>query len=184
MRCLTTIEISDWLSRMEVPEDPYWGEPNSMHYLQFYAPPEHRRVEAFSRMFYQQIIPNSELLIHITDWVFYTPSEMLVIDAVRGSHNESRRLIDAPGHLVDQSESDLGIALFSLSASYAWKSYLYSPHLRTTLYNWDGEIFDFWTNGNQEYLAMKSLLSQFSFTETTVAEAADCKTPEAPHPPH
>jgi hypothetical protein len=56
--------------------------------------------------------------------------------------------------------------------------------LRTTLYNWDGEIFDFWTNGNQEYLAMKSLLSQFSFTETTEAEAADGKTPEAPHPPH
>ena len=155
---------------MKVPEDPYRSRGGSGHYLQFCAPPEHRRTEAFIRMFCHEIVPDSQLLIHITDWVFYTPSEMLVMDALRGSHNEGRRLIDAPGHLVDRSESDLGIAIFSLSTSFAWKSYLYSPHLRTTLYNWDGEVFDFWTSGIQEYRTMQSLLSRFAFTKTTEAE--------------
>jgi hypothetical protein len=136
-------------------------------------------------MFCQQILPNAGFLIHITDWAFYTPSEMLVIDAIRRCHSESRHLIDASGHLVEPSESDLGIALFCVTAAFAWKSYLYSPQLRTTLYNWDGEIFDFWTNGTQEYRTMKSLVSRFALAETTEAEqAANGKTPEVPHPPH
>ncbi len=172
MHCLLKSETFDWLLKKGVPEDPYHGDTSPRYYLQFHAPAEYRRLDAFSRQYFCKIIPDAESLVHITDWVFYTESEMIAIDAIRKVHQETRRLIDAPGHCIAAEESELGISLFSLSASFAWKSYLYCPHQRSTLYNWDGEIFDFWTDGEAEFEEMKSMLLEFKLLETTGAQDA------------
>jgi hypothetical protein len=103
----------------------------------------------------------------MTDWGLFQPSEMISILGIRLAQGDARKLIEAPGHCLGSDESEPGIALFSLSASYAWSSYLYSPIHRSTLYNWEGEIFDYWTDSIEALEEMKLLLTQFDLEETT-----------------
>ena len=180
MRCLTDKEVSEWLAEHSIPEDPYRGESAPVHYLQFYPPSAYRRLDAFVRNFHLLIIPDSEAMVHMTDWGLYQPSEMIAIMGIRSSSEENRLLIHAPGHLLNSEEAETGISLFSLSASFAWSSYLYCPKQRSTLYNWEGDIFDFWTDCATMMDQMKLLLKQFELAETTQGElGADGKASPA-----
>ena len=91
---------------------------------------------------------------------------MLAIQEIRALHGERRNLIECPGHLLDAGKAETGIALVSLSASFSWSCYLYSPLANSTLYNWEGEIFDFWTDGDAAFAAMKEILMELSLEET------------------
>ncbi|MFT5467320.1 MAG: hypothetical protein ACI8UO_002424 [Verrucomicrobiales bacterium] len=170
MRCVTDIEVSEWLCERSVPEDPYRGDTTPDHYVQFYTPSAHRRLDAFVRHYYERIIPDSETMVHMTDWGLYLPSEMIAIVGVRSSIDEKRRLIDAPGHWMTSAENETGISLLSLSASFAWSSYLYCPTQRSTLYNWEGEIFDFWTDSVAAVDELKLIMKQFGLAETAKGE--------------
>jgi hypothetical protein len=170
MRCLTDKEVSEWLLEHSVPEDPYRGESSPAYYVQFYAPSAHRHLDAFVRNYHSLIIPDSESMIHMTDWGLYQPSQMIAIMGIRSSSDENRRLIHAPGHLLAPEEAETGVALFSLSASFAWSSYLYCPKQRSTLYNWEGDIFDFWTDCDATMEEMRLLLARSELAETTQGE--------------
>lgn len=159
-------QISQWLSERSVPEDPYRSGTSAQHYIQFHVPSRHRRLEDFLRNYYERIIPDSDSLIHVTDWGLYQPSEMIAIAGIRSSMNEQRPLIEAPGHCLTPEESEMGVALFRLTTSFAWSSYLYCPTDRSSLYNWEGEIFDFWTDSIAALEELKLLLKQFELEET------------------
>lgn len=167
MQCATESEIDNWLNERAIPKDPYYGEAAPEFYLQFHAPPKYRWLDAFTRHYYERIIPESESLIHITDCALYQPSEMIAITGIRRSRGEDRLLIEVPGHSLILEEVELGISLFSLAASFAWSSYLYSPANRSTLHNWEGEIFDFWTDSKQCLAEMGVILREFDLEETT-----------------
>ncbi len=166
MKCVTNSEIDDWLSQRSIHKDPYHGESSPAFYLQFYAPRNHRTIDAFTRHYYERIIPDSDALVHMTDWGLYQQSEMNQILGIRSSRDKNRLLIDAPGHIVSSAEREIGISLFSLTASFAWSSYLYSAQNHSTLFNWEGEIFDFWTDSERVVTAMKLMLHQFDLVET------------------
>lgn len=125
-------------------------------------------LDAFTRHYYEQIIPASHTTVRMTDWSQYQPSEMIAILGIRSNANELRKLIEAPGHHLTPEESETGISLFSLSASFGWSSYLYSPTHRSTLYNWEGSIFDFWTDSRAAIENLKSLLKQFGLDQTPI----------------
>lgn len=173
MRCLTTHEVSEWLRERAIPQDPYHQGKAPTYYLQFHAPVRHRQSDAFVRHYFERIIRESESLIHMTDWGLYQPSEMIAITGIRHSFGEKRILIHAPGYTLDPGEAEVGICLFSLSVSFGWSSYLYSLNKRSTLYNWEGDIFDFWTDNHSALAEMKTLLKQFNLTETIKTEQAD-----------
>ena len=166
MRCVTDNEITDWLRERSIPKDPHRGDMTQRYCLQFYAPSTYRQLDALARHFYERIIPDSDSLIHMTDWSLYQPSEMIAIAGVRFSHGEDRVLIDSPGHIITPSEKEIGICLFALSASFAWSSYIYSPHHRSTLYNWEGAFFDYWTDSAEVVSEVKLILEQFDLSET------------------
>ncbi len=170
MKCVTDSEIDDWLRQRSIHKDPYHGESSPAFYLQFYAPTNHRRVDAFTRHYYERIIPDSDSLIHMTDWGLYQQSEMIAIAGIRSSRQEDRMLIDAPGHILTSAQNEIGISLFSLSASFAWSSYLYSAQGHSILFNWEGEVFDFWTDNEQVMSEMELILKQFDLTETNKGE--------------
>ena len=86
-------------------------------------------------------------------------------------------LIDSPGHIITPSEREIGISLFALSASFAWSSYIYSPHHRSTLYNWEGEVFDYWTDSAEVVSEVKLILEQFDLSETNQGEQATAAKP-------
>jgi hypothetical protein len=166
MKCITESQIDDWLHQRSIRKDPYYGDASPAFYLQFYAPANHRRIDAFVRHYYDRIVPEVDSLIHMTDWELYHESEMIAIVGIRSSRGEDRMLIDVPGHILPSREKEIGVSLFSLSASFAWSSYLYSPRGHSTLFNWEGEIFDFWTDSEQAVSEMRLMLTQFDLTET------------------
>ena len=88
------------------------------------------------------------------------------IAEIRESRSERRSLIEAPGHELTPEEIELGVSLFSLSASFDWTAYLYSPLNRSTLYNWEGELFDFWTDSEGSFAEMDRILKQFELEKT------------------
>lgn len=167
MRCVTNSQLDEWLSEQSIPKDPYHGDSAPGFYLQFYAPLYHRRIDAFIRNYYDRIVAESDSLIHMTDWGLYQQSEMIAIAGIRSNHGETRRLIDTPGHILTPIQQETGISLFGLAVSFAWSAHLYSPKNRSTLFNWKGEIFDFWTDSAQAMTEMKLMLDQFDLNETS-----------------
>ena len=102
---------------------------------------------------------------------------MIAIDDIRSSREEDRMLIDAPGHILTSGQKEIGISLFSLSVSFAWSSYLYSAQKHSTLFNWEGDVFDFWTDSEQALEEMRLMLNQFDLTETNKGEQVGADQP-------
>ena len=146
MRCVTDDEVSIWLGERAIPEAPYSGQHAPKFYCQFYPPSEHSHIDAFIRIYYARIISAQESLVHITDWALYQDSEMMAIAGIRVLNDESRCLIDASGHRLSAEESEKGVSLLGLTTAFGWTSYLYSSLNNSILYNWEGDIFDFWTD--------------------------------------
>ena len=175
MKCITESQINEWLGQRSIHKDSYHGDASPSFYLQFYAPTNHRRIVAFVRYYYDRIVPEVDSLIHLTDWGLYQQSEMIAIAGIRSSRGEDRLVIDAPGHIFSSAEKEIGISLFSLSASFDWSSYLYSPRNHSTLFNWEGEIFDFWSDSELAVSEMRLMLNQFDLTESNKGgQAARC----------
>ena len=164
MNCLTQPEITQWLSDQSVTPAPYGNAESPTHYLQFNAPSRPLANASFIRQFLK--LTNDEILVHVTDWPTYEPSEMAVVDALRHEWNESRNLIDAAGHLIPATETELAIALFGHTGNFEWNAYLYLPNDLATLYNWEGERYDFWSNDEATYHALTKLASSFGLAPT------------------
>ena len=177
MRCVVDNEITEWLGERSIPIDPYHRGSSHRHYLQFYSPSDHPKTDAFVRHYYERIIPDSETLVHVTDWAQYQESEMIAVLGIRSSRSEASMLIDAPGHILPSSEKEIGIALFGLSTSFEWSSYLYSASSDTTLFNWEGDLFDFWTDSEQGFVEMKLMLKQFDLAQTSDGEQVGVGNP-------
>ncbi|MCW1916587.1 hypothetical protein OJ996_23570 [Luteolibacter sp. GHJ8] len=167
MKCLTDSEVSVWLQPRGIAEDPYARGVAPEHYLQFLVPLKYSRIESFIGCYCRQLIPESELLIQVTDWAHYTPEQMLIVDGIRALHREQRCLIDAPGHWIAPDEMPVALALFTHCTAAAWSAYLYSPQDRTTLHIWEGELFDFWSDSAEKHAAMRALLREFKLEETS-----------------
>jgi hypothetical protein len=145
MRCLTGPEQEQWLSKNELLGKPYGTDKAPANYIQFRAPIRLPQIQAFTHNLVDLFWPEREALVAVEDWGLYEPYEMLIVDALRGSHGEKRPLIEASGHCFDFTEKNELIALFSLTTAFNWTAYLYFPASKVTLLNWEGALFDFWS---------------------------------------
>ncbi len=105
---------------------------------------------------------DSEVLIVADDWGLYREEEMEHVLEIRKEVGETRWVIDAPGHEVKRIDADFRskLILFFLSADSGWSAYIYAFPSRTTLFLWEGDIIDLWTQ-------KRGLLKRFeSFLET------------------
>ena len=159
MKCLTQQEIGKWLAERQVTPSPYGRVKSPAHYRQFRVPQRPLVNFAFIRQFLK--LTDCEVLVHLTDWPTYEPAEMAVVTAIRHEWNESRNLIDASGHLFQSSQSELAIALFGLSGNFEWNAYLYLPNNLATLHNWEGELYDFWSDDVTIDLGVEKLIGRF-----------------------
>lgn len=160
MRCLTPTETSRWLAERGLIGEPYYDKsPDSpTFYLQFHTPKTEDGIESLVRSYFGIIIPDQETLIEMNDWASYLPEQMEVVTAIRSQHGEDRWLIHAPGHLISAEDVEWGIRLFSTSVAFGWSSHVYAPVAGTTLFNWEGDLFDFFTESEELWLGMKDLV--------------------------
>lgn len=165
MQCITDKEVEEWLRARDLPKDTFFDGASARFHLRFYTPVGHRRVDAFVRHYLEQVVPPSELLIHVTDWSLYEQSEMIAISGIRSNAGEIRGLVEAPGHVLNSAEKELCVAIFSLAVSFSWSSNLYSGESRSILFNWEGDVFDFWSDSEASVRKMKELLDRFELAE-------------------
>lgn len=167
MRILTPEQITNWISLHNQIEDPYLGEEQPLFRIQCYAPRNYTAIESFVEVFCDQIITSGDLLCHITDDSPTKPSRNIVLDDIRKNLYETRPLQDAPGLLAERNEMWNIIAIFSLICCFEWKGYLYGCHNQLILYNWEGEIFDIWTNSEIKHNEILDVVKSFQL-ETIV----------------
>jgi len=170
MTCITAKEQSDLLLTWSVPEDPYYGSSAPLHYAQFYPPKDFRSLQYFTAAYLEAFASDTASLIVFTDWALYAPHEMELIAAARLGAEETRPLIEASGQLFTSKERNLAAAYFSLAVAYGWSSYLYLPSHKTTLFNWEGDIIDFWSDSEKDFIEMRNLISTYNLLYTDKTE--------------
>jgi len=164
---LSGVEISDWLASVGQIEDPYTGDREPPIRIQFDAPRHYRHIEAFIRCFLSEVATSDKLLIVLTDSEPAEESQRFVHQCLRICEGEKRPVEVVPGILLSGEEAEKAIALFTLFSSFGWKGYLYSTRDQIVLYNWEGEIFDFWTSSEQKMNELMRIIRNFGLNEVS-----------------
>ena len=150
MRCLTKDECSAWLKEQGITEEPYEAEKCPTKFASQIDVPS--KPIGLSKLIRFLLVHcprtfNGALLV-ARDWPFYTPDEMLVVDALRRCHGESRHLIEAPGHLFGKDEIHECAALANLVMTFGWSAYVYEINDGTTYNLWEGDLIDYWSDNS------------------------------------
>ena len=167
MRCLTIPETQEWLAARGVAPEPYHRRPvpSAPYYTQFYTP-KFSVMRGFVDWLTLNYWDKGEALIHAWDWSSYQPPEMVLVDALRFTHGIQRPLVEAPAHVFGAEEKDQFIALCILTIAFEWQSYIYFPHGKVTLFNYNGEILDFWAGQESRFRDLKAILSDYRIEYT------------------
>jgi hypothetical protein len=148
MKALTFEESNDWLASVGVKHDPFREKAKGAQYYLTGALTDVSRSVSFAfvrNLLVYGLMPSGDVLLRISDWSLYQKDEMSVIDSFRSSFGECRSLNEANGHLFASAEMDHCVGLFNLTFAYGWSSYLYIFNPSLTFFNWEGEMFEFWS---------------------------------------
>ncbi|MGA2870518.1 MAG: hypothetical protein ABSF34_15330, partial [Verrucomicrobiota bacterium] len=109
MKCLTKAECSEWLRSQKMIEAPY-GQPlpADCFYERFVTPKD---VRFFSQSIFYWFDEFDSVLLQMTDWndtriPENIADDIVLMEAIRCGHGETRSLDDAPGHLFKFDERD------------------------------------------------------------------------------
>ena len=165
MDCLTELETSDWLRTNCVTANTYDSSERPRWYVQFRAPRVDAAHVAIANLLREMSPGNAGVLIHVTDWSLYTPEQMLKFDSMRPSI-ETRPLIESAGHRFATNEQEDAVNLFAMATEFGWSSYLYLPDDVATLYNWEGDLFDFWSRDKFRLTAIIKIVGELELEIT------------------
>ena len=143
MQCLNPSESAEWLRTRSIAGLSDGGKPCVFgDYEVFAASPREARVQQLlARDLVTWLGDFESVLFWLTDWPFYTPDEMALIESLRKSHGERRLLIEAPGHVFVESERDELIGWVSLMMCFGWDGYLFTSPFQGSLFQTSHEDF-------------------------------------------
>lgn len=113
------------------------------------------------RCLLNEVFESGDLLVVVTDPEPDQESQVFIHEALRRAIGETRPVARAPGYAAQWTERERAIAVFASTACFGWKSYLYADHAQMTLYNWEGEIFDFWTSSGSKKNDLTRIIKNF-----------------------
>ena len=100
-------------------------EKVGFHTTHFSTPPDAGRRVALARILWNSLSDRSERLLWVTEWGVWPSSEHMPLYAsLRQGFGDTRRLIDAPGHLFQLGEDDNGFSFFVIGTLFFWDVYL------------------------------------------------------------
>jgi hypothetical protein len=73
-------------------------------------------------------------LVWFDNWSVWSGQRMHVFDRLRMSYGETRRLIDSPGHLFDQTEIEDATSFVTVAVLFLWDCYIVVPGRRKLLF--------------------------------------------------
>jgi hypothetical protein len=144
MRCITYSECAGWSARRDFPTRHIEGyivgsHPDitspPFHFVGFTLPVDSGKKVAFGRFLYSLVDPAPELLFWLGDWAVWPNSQhMPLFMRFRQAIGESRRLIDAPGHLLTPEESDDAVSILVVSLQFVWNCHILTSSGRDAVF--------------------------------------------------
>lgn len=168
MKVLNQQETTQWLERRGHVEDPHlnvdWVNalPENYFHMMRRAPIAYGSIESFTDQYLNEIVTDGDLLLQIVEWDVWCEPRGFIIKSLLPTFDETVPYRKMGGFLFKKSEWKNAIAIFSLTTSFMWKSYLYGEFDQAALYNWEGEIFDCWTSSSVKHQAVDRLFLQFN----------------------
>ena len=164
MRCLTNSECAEWLRSHEIDGVSKHGsqEVTGDFEILFAAPREARIQACLVRELVAWVGEFKTALFWISDWPFYKPDEMAIVEGLRRAHGECRRLIEAPGHLFEWEERDELIGWIALMMSFGWDGHLFVSPFHGAVFQTSHEDFvRVTTSCAEHFAAVKQLVHNF-----------------------
>ena len=174
MRILPLAEQGRWLQSQALPADPYKaGGETFEFYLQFYPPKHLGGIECFSEGLISYAGVGGEALMTVVDTECPREYDERLFNRIRYPVGEGKSIYESPAHLFSADELPDLIPIFSLTVAWQWEAYLHMPRTRTVLLNWEGDIFDLWTDDRAVYLGVSEMLKEFSLSEVAGSQPGD-----------
>jgi hypothetical protein len=172
MQFFTPNQSSEWLRERRIIESPYSkDEANDAFCLQFEPPEKPIRLTAFTRSLFDGFGKFPGALLVFTDWALYRPDEMELIDSLRRGKGEKRWLIDAPGHLFDQTEQAAAVGYCYLAVIFGWSAYLYLASGAVTVLFWEGDFIDVWSSDETLPFTIREIVRTYELRITSDTDA-------------
>ena len=165
MQGLTPPQIAAWLTSHGQIEDPHLGDHAPPYLVTCYAPNTYMAMECFLRCVLRQLMAGCDCVFQVTDPYPSEECRDFAFYALRCEAGEKRSLEEAPGFFIPPAERERAIALFAGTAMFKWKAYLYADRQQMTLYNWEGDIFDFWSDSADKCDEFRRLMKGFELKE-------------------
>jgi hypothetical protein len=167
MRILSSTELAAWMTANKLPSEPYaQGGEAFAFYLQFHAPQSFRSIECFIEALLHHAGTGGETMVTVVDTVNLYDYEYRFFEKLRFPAGETKSILEAPAHLFSAHEFTDVIPMFSLTVGWQWQAYLHMPRSRSVLFNWEGELFDLWTDDRAVLTGVRELLERFGLRET------------------
>ena len=181
MRILSLTEHAAWMAAHKLPAKPYeHGGEAFESFLQFHAPKTFRSIECFTEALLDYAGTGGEAMVTIVDTVNPYDYEERLFNRLRFPGGEPKSIPEAPAHLFDANELADLIPIFSLTVGWQWQAYLHMPRSRTVLHNWEGELFDLWTDDRAVLTGLRGMLETFGLGETEPAPPGNAADPAPP----
>ncbi len=163
----------------DLPARPYQeGDDVFEYFLQFHAPKTLSSIQCFTDALIALAGTGSEVMMTVIDTESPYDYEARFFSKLRFPVGEPKSIVEAPAHLFQPDElSDL-VPMFSLTVGWHWEAYLHMQRTRTVLLNWEGEIFDLWTNDQGVFSGVAGMLQTFGLSEKAQFDAPDADTAE------
>ena len=169
MPCLTEKGLNKWLSSRghAISEsDPNW--PRAEPVMQFYAPKTYQGTQCLVDTVLREVFEEGETLIVIDYAEPFDDCDQVIMEAMakflEGRHYNYFEL--PPNHFPSfkfkKSEWSRAVALFTLLSTFGWNCFLYGSNNQLTLFNWEGEIYDFWTDSEVKRKNMNRIIRTFA----------------------
>jgi hypothetical protein len=116
-------------------------------FVQFWIRKSEGDLAAIAKGIIEILDADDEVLLVADDWGLYREEEMEQILEIRRGMGETRSVIDAPGHEMKRDDENYRQKLiqFFLSAETGWSAYVYAFPSKTTLFFWERDIIDLWS---------------------------------------
>jgi hypothetical protein len=149
MKYISPQAASDWIRALGTIEAPYSIKPSPLPWKQYPTPETaspvntlvKRLVDAKSAL----LVFNDWSFYHPEDWQYYKPHQLGFVEAMRGIASQHPGFSQGLALFFDAIEHDELTSHVSVSLELGWSVYLYPETASATVFFWEGDLIDVWS---------------------------------------
>jgi hypothetical protein len=164
MRSITPEECDRWTRdrgvKLAQSYSHFLGEP-AAESLRFAIPKKASVQIALSEALLEAIPGIAQSLLWMTDWPLYREHEMALLMRIRAGYGETRSLIEAPGHILEEADRSILAGLIFLMQAFAWDSSYVTSDARTILFTSHHELMEVLTRDGEFAAQIREIGTKF-----------------------